>query len=161
MHNIQFNIMYTHKFALESHPFHRQQIAHYRHHFAHRQQRLGALNAHIRRQRIPPCADPANNPIWGKVTSITMKSQDYDDKPYYVNRVPWVMFFHNDQALHGAFWHDRFGAGASHGCVNLAPRDARALFDWATPQLPFPDTRYVYASKYNPGTWVYVYASSG
>ena len=31
----------------------------------------------------------------------------------------------------------------------------------ATPQLPFPDTRYVYASKYNPGTWVYVYASSG
>jgi hypothetical protein len=34
-----------------------------------------------------------NYPIWGKATAITMKSQEYDDVPYYVNKVPWVMFF--------------------------------------------------------------------
>jgi lipoprotein-anchoring transpeptidase ErfK/SrfK len=77
-----------------------------------------------------------NYPIWGKVTSITMKSQEYDDIPYYVNRVPWVMFFQAHNALHGAYWHDRFGNTKSHGCVNLAPRDARYLFDWLEPSLP-------------------------
>jgi hypothetical protein len=77
-----------------------------------------------------------NYPIWGKVTSITMKSQEYDDKPYYVNRVPWVMFFQAHNALHGAYWHDRFGNTKSHGCVNLAPKDARYLFDWLQPNLP-------------------------
>ena len=77
-----------------------------------------------------------NYPIWGKVTSITMKSQEYDDIPYYVNHVPWVMFFQAHNALHGAYWHDRFGNTKSHGCVNLAPNDARYLFDWLEPSLP-------------------------
>jgi len=77
-----------------------------------------------------------NYPIWGKVTSITMKSQEYDDIPYYVNRVPWVMFFQAHNALHGAYWHDRFGNTKSHGCVNLAPKDAKYIFDWLQPNLP-------------------------
>jgi L,D-transpeptidase catalytic domain len=77
-----------------------------------------------------------NYPIWGKVTSITMKSQDYDDVSYYVNRVPWVLFFQAHNALHGAYWHDRFGNTKSHGCVNLAPKDAQYLFDWLEPSLP-------------------------
>jgi hypothetical protein len=77
-----------------------------------------------------------NYPIWGKGTSVTMKSQEYDDIPYYVNRVPWVMFFQAHNALHGAYWHDQFGRTKSHGCVNLAPSDARYLFDWLEPKLP-------------------------
>jgi hypothetical protein len=77
-----------------------------------------------------------NYPIWGKVTAITMKSQEYDDVQYYVNRVPWVMFFQAHNALHGAYWHDRFGATKSHGCANLAPKDAHYLFDWLEPALP-------------------------
>ena len=77
-----------------------------------------------------------NYPIWGKGTSVTMKSQEYDDIPYYVNRVPWVMFFQAHNALHGAYWHDQFGRTKSHGCVNLAPADAHALFEWLEPKLP-------------------------
>jgi hypothetical protein len=77
-----------------------------------------------------------NYPIWGKVTAITMKSQEYDDVQYYVNRVPWVMFFQAHNALHGAYWHDRFGSTKSHGCANLAPKDAHYLFDWLEPALP-------------------------
>lgn len=79
---------------------------------------------------------------------------------YYLQDVPWIMYFNKDVGLHGAFWHDRFGYPSSHGCVNLSPKDAQWMFNWTTPQLPFPDTRYVYASRNNPGTWVYVYASS-
>lgn len=77
-----------------------------------------------------------NYPIWGKASAITMKSQQYDDSPYYVNRVPWVLFFQAHNALHGAYWHDRFGATKSHGCANLSPRDARYLFEWLQPTLP-------------------------
>jgi hypothetical protein len=86
--------------------------------------------------REPNHTPRGNYPIWGKVTAITMKSQEYDDVQYYVNRVPWVMFFQAHNALHGAYWHDRFGITKSHGCANLSPKDAHYLFDWLEPALP-------------------------
>ena len=58
------------------------------------------------------------------------------DDPYGVDRVPYVHYFHKNEALHGTYWHDRFGFPASHGCVNLSPADARWLFEWAPPRLP-------------------------
>jgi len=86
--------------------------------------------------REPNHSPLGNYPIWGKATAITMKSQEYDDIPYYVNKVPWVMFFQAHNALHGAYWHDKFGITKSHGCVNLSPKDAHAIFDWLEPTLP-------------------------
>lgn len=85
----------------------------------------------------PPNRTPRGNyPVWGRASAVTMKSQDYDDKPYYVNRVPWVVFFQAHNALHAAYWHDRFGTVKSHGCANLSPKDARYLFEWLEPHLP-------------------------
>ncbi len=55
---------------------------------------------------------------------------------YFVEEVPWIMYFAGSQGLHAAFWHDAFGRPASHGCVNLSPTDARWLFEWAPPRLP-------------------------
>jgi lipoprotein-anchoring transpeptidase ErfK/SrfK len=75
-------------------------------------------------------------PVWAKVSAITMKNQPYEDKPYYVNKVPWSTFFQWHNAIHGAYWHDRFGVTKSHGCVNVAPLDARHVFEWVTPPLP-------------------------
>ncbi|HEX6836546.1 MAG TPA: L,D-transpeptidase, partial [Polyangia bacterium] len=46
-------------------------------------------------------------PVWAKVSAITMKNQPYEDKPYYVNKVPWSTFFQWHNAIHGAYWHDR------------------------------------------------------
>jgi hypothetical protein len=86
--------------------------------------------------RAPNSTPRGNYPIWGKVTAITMKSQEYDELPYYVNKVPWVLFFQAHNALHGAYWHDKFGVVKSHGCANLSPRDARYLFEWLRPELP-------------------------
>jgi len=95
--------------------------------------------------REPNHTPRGNYPVWGKASAITMKSQEYDDAPYYVNRVPWVMFFQAHNALHGAYWHDRFGIVKSHGCANLAPLDARYLFEWLEPKLPagWTSVRYV------------------
>ena len=58
------------------------------------------------------------------------------DDPYDVDRVPYTLYFNKDEALHGAYWHNRFGSPASHGCINLSLADARWLFDWGPPQLP-------------------------
>ncbi len=75
-------------------------------------------------------------PVWAKVSAITMKNQPYEDKPYFVNKVPWSTFFQWHNAIHGAYWHDRFGISKSHGCVNVAPLDARHIFEWVKPPLP-------------------------
>lgn len=56
--------------------------------------------------------------------------------PYYVDAVPWAMYFDGRYALHAAYWHDLFGHRLSHGCVNLSPRDAKRVFDLVTPTLP-------------------------
>lgn len=60
------------------------------------------------------------------------------EDPYSVATVPWTQFFSpiKGLALHAAYWHDRFGRPLSHGCVNLAPRDARRLYYWSDPQVP-------------------------
>jgi lipoprotein-anchoring transpeptidase ErfK/SrfK len=50
--------------------------------------------------------------------------------------VPYVQYFKDGYALHAAYWHDGFGTPHSHGCVNLAPLDARFLFAWTEPPVP-------------------------
>jgi hypothetical protein len=65
-----------------------------------------------------------------------MESLASADDPYYVDAVPWAMYFDGRYALHAAYWHDLFGHRMSHGCVNLSPRDAKRVFDLVTPTLP-------------------------
>lgn len=50
--------------------------------------------------------------------------------------VPWIQYFASGYAIHGAYWHDVFGIPRSHGCVNLAPIDARVVFRWTDPPVP-------------------------
>ena len=74
--------------------------------------------------------------IGEKHVTTTMDGDVASDGPYSIEDVPWVMYFQGSYALHGAFWHDNFGHVRSHGCVNLAPEDARRLFGWVDPPLP-------------------------
>lgn len=77
--------------------------------------------------------------IWAKFVTAKMSNPDVrDGSPiwYYLEDVPWVMYFYGPYALHGAYWHDNFGFLQSYGCVNLAPRDARWLYDWADVGTP-------------------------
>jgi hypothetical protein len=59
-----------------------------------------------------------------------------NEEVYSVSDVPWVQYIFQNVALHGAFWHSKFGQPKSHGCINLSPADARYLFDWTDPVLP-------------------------
>ena len=74
--------------------------------------------------------------LHAKHVSTTMADNVGDEGAYSIEDVPWTMYFLGSFALHGAFWHNRFGHPRSHGCVNLAPRDARWLFFWTLPELP-------------------------
>jgi lipoprotein-anchoring transpeptidase ErfK/SrfK len=49
---------------------------------------------------------------------------------YYLEDVPWTMYYDQARALHGAYWRTKMGFEQSHGCVNLTPGDAHWLFDW-------------------------------
>jgi L,D-transpeptidase catalytic domain len=75
--------------------------------------------------------------MWLKEAEADMKGLNGED-PYSVATVPWTQFFSPEKglALHTAYWHDQFGVRRSHGCVNLAPRDARWLYFWSDPQVP-------------------------
>jgi hypothetical protein len=60
-----------------------------------------------------------------------------NDEYYNVPDVPWVMYFDNNgDALHGAYWHNNFGAPMSHGCINLPLDVAEFLYGWAPEGTP-------------------------
>ncbi len=80
---------------------------------------------------------------------------DPDLGDYYVDSVPYNMFFFQDYALHGAYWHDGFGYRHSRGCVNLSLYDAKWFFNWSAPAPSIYG--YAQADASNPGTWVWVY----
>lgn len=71
-----------------------------------------------------------------KLALTDMRSKPGDDDAYHVEAVPWAMYFDGRYALHGAYWHNRFGNRVSHGCVNLSPKDAQRVFDALSPALP-------------------------
>lgn len=65
---------------------------------------------------------------------------------YFIEEVPYVMYFDGDIGLHGTYWHDRFGYRQSHGCVNLSIMDAWWFYEWT-------------AAEDYQDAWVYVYSS--
>ncbi len=99
---------------------------------------------------------PGTFRIREKHIAATMDGDVATDGPYSIEDVPWIMYFNGSIALHGAFWHSNFGHEQSHGCVNLAPLDARALFGWTEPQLP-DGWHGVMSTPEKPGTRVVVF----
>ena len=84
--------------------------------------------------------------IYQKLDSTPMRGAFEADRSdaYYLEDVPWTMYYDKARALHGAYWHNGFGTPRSHGCVNMSVGDARWLYDWA-----------------GEGDWVYVWDPSG
>jgi lipoprotein-anchoring transpeptidase ErfK/SrfK len=93
--------------------------------------------------------------IQSKHVSATMDDTASATEAYSIEDVPWTMYFEGSFALHAALWHDQFGRPRSHGCVNLAPADARWLFQWTGPVLP-PGWHGVVASSRRQGSWVHI-----
>jgi hypothetical protein len=101
--------------------------------------------------------------IFRKVRAALMQSTDrpMDDRYWYhLEDVEHAQFFNDRISFHAAYWHDAFGTVRSNGCVNLAPLDARWLYDWTDPQLQ-PGGSWVTAEAAGEGeTWVWVHHSA-
>lgn len=91
--------------------------------------------------------------IYEKHTTVTMNGRETSDS-FNLRDVPFVQYFNESYALHAAYWHDDFGRLHSHGCVNLAPKDAAWLFRWTDPRVP--EGWHAGMSK-SGGTIVYVH----
>ncbi|HVU00497.1 MAG TPA: L,D-transpeptidase [Polyangiaceae bacterium] len=73
--------------------------------------------------------------IHAKHVATTMASDEVGEE-FELRDVPYVQYFDDGgHAIHGAYWHDRFGIPKSHGCINLAPEDARRVFYFTDPPV--------------------------
>ncbi len=85
--------------------------------------------------------------VWAKLEADDMTGGEVtpDGSNYYfLDNVPWVMYFDGARALHGTYWHNNFGAQTSRGCVNMTKADAHWFFEFTS-----------------NGTYVYVWDPSG
>lgn len=94
--------------------------------------------------RVNSWTRPGLFQVWAKLQRDTMSGGVPGTNYYYLENVPWVLYFDQARALHGTYWHNRFGMPTSRGCVNLSIADARWFYEFA-----------------QEGTWVYVWDPSG
>jgi hypothetical protein len=96
--------------------------------------------------------------VYMKVRQAKMSGREGKPDYYFLEDVQHAMYFNRDMALHGAYWHDRFGFKHSHGCVNLPPADAVWMWNWTTPDST--DKAFVMVpdrANNTEGTWVWVH----
>jgi hypothetical protein len=75
---------------------------------------------------------------WFKRPSRHMASGDLASNGYDLPGVPWVQYINESGvAFHGTFWHNDFGRPRSRGCINLHNNNAKWLYLWTTPQVPY------------------------
>ena len=90
--------------------------------------------------------------VYVRFSRTLMSGSYFQEDFYYLQEVPWTMYYDDQIGLHGAYWHDGFGYRRSHGCVNLAVTDAHWLFQWSESEYDYSNNDYV-------GPAVYVYSS--
>lgn len=71
--------------------------------------------------------------VWDRFREYKMSGAEGKVDYYFLEDIPYIMYFddHNGIALHGTYWHDRFGFKHSHGCVNMTVKDAEWAFNWS------------------------------
>jgi len=71
--------------------------------------------------------------VWDRFYEYKMSGAEGQIDYYYLEDIPYIMYFDQlkDIALHGTYWHDRFGYKHSHGCVNMPIKDAEWIFNWS------------------------------
>ncbi len=94
----------------------------------------------------PFYTQPGTFKIYKKIEHEYMTGAFEADKSdfYYLEEVPFILYYDNARALHAAYWNTYLGYPSSHGCVNLSVVDAHWIYNWA-----------------NNGDTVYVFDPSG
>ncbi len=71
--------------------------------------------------------------VWDRWEKHKMSGAEGKVDYYFLEDIPYIMYFDefNGIALHGTYWHDRFGYKHSHGCVNMSIQDAEWIYWWS------------------------------
>ncbi len=57
---------------------------------------------------------------------------------YDLPGIGWATIFATGGvAIHSTVWHNNFGDAMSHGCINCLPEDAKWIFRWTMPNVPY------------------------
>lgn len=79
--------------------------------------------------------------VYLQYESQTMRGLEPNGNEYVAENVPWVSYFYQGYAFHGAGWRSSFGYSDSHGCVNMPISEAQWIYNWV-------DTNTVVQSHY-------------
>jgi hypothetical protein len=93
--------------------------------------------------------------VWYKLRKAEMKGgPPLHSYRYDLKNIPWVMYYNNSYAIHGTYWHDRFGMPMSAGCTNMTQGDAEYIFQMTKPDIPL-DRQGLFTPKNSYGTVVH------
>ncbi len=77
------------------------------------------------------------SPIWRKAISLPL-SGGSALAGWNLPAGGWVsLFVGTGVAIHSTYWHNNYGEPSSRGCVNASPEDAKWVFRWSQPQVPY------------------------
>ncbi|MBN1250075.1 MAG: L,D-transpeptidase family protein, partial [Anaerolineae bacterium] len=62
---------------------------------------------------------------------VKFRYDDMEGADYYLEDVPFVMYFYQGYGFHGVWWHANWGNPMSHGCINQPNEMAEWLFGFA------------------------------
>ena len=78
-----------------------------------------------------------DSPIWRKAVSLPL-SGGSAAAGWSLPAVGWIsLFVGTGVAIHSTFWHNNYGEPSSRGCVNATPEDAKWVFRWSLPSVPY------------------------
>jgi lipoprotein-anchoring transpeptidase ErfK/SrfK len=97
----------------------------------------GMMN-NIQGQRVDDWGTPlGTHQIWRKAVSLPLFGGT-SESGWALPAVGWVsLFVGSGVAFHSTYWHNNFGVPTSRGCVNCKPDDAKWVFRWTLPEVPY------------------------
>lgn len=68
---------------------------------------------------------------------------------YDLGGIGWTTFIATGGiAIHSTYWHNNFGERTSAGCVNVTPQDAKFIYRWTSPEVPYyPGNMFVAGTR--------------
>jgi len=91
-----------------------------------------------------PITPVTGNFPWRKNIAMHYSEQELFD----LGGVGWNYGIHqNGTYIHSTYWHNAFGIMKSNGCINCRPEDAKWIWRWVDPQVPYSEGDLIWSGN--------------